>query len=229
MYSAYELNGKPKTLNSPTNSTITVIQTKESEMNCSRAPAGRAKTKFRSIILAIGLCLPVATVQAVVWDGLSYDSSYTQGLLGDGVHTITGTTGWVGSWPDYDTFFFQVGSTSAQVSIEGKLSFLNVGTETGYVRWLLYEDAPYAPSQGNIALSDQSLTGQLGPVTGFTDYKFHAGSYGATFPDAGGGWTGEYEFTITVSNSLPVPEPSIIALFAAGLFGMGVARRRRRA
>ncbi len=29
------------------------------------------------------------------------------------------------------------------------------------------------------------------------------------------------------SDSVSVPEPSIIALFAAGLFGLGFARRRR--
>lgn len=64
------------------------------------------------------------------------------------------------------------------------------------------------------------ITSVSGPQSAtITDHTFNVTVNGAT-PG-----TDTYRWSLTGSN--PVPEPSIIALFAAGLFGLGFARRRK--
>jgi hypothetical protein len=137
---------------------------------------------------------------------------------------------------------YQVGSTD--YSIFGSASFADVTMQTGAashvangIQWYR-TDGTYPRSWGftEVGVSTQRSNCDLGLL--------YDSNKGMCWHENGGnistGWAlnngtfsyinSDWRRVLLVSNSMPsadAPEPSIIALFAAGLFGLGFARRRK--
>lgn len=90
----------------------------------------------------------------------------------------------------------------------------------------------FFPNFGGATIGpQQSVNGDLFDVqSGNTTGKF-TGSYNVTYGNSGGSsfTTPTYNYTITVSNSPPVPEASsVLSLFCMGGIGGGIELRRRK-
>lgn len=192
--------------------------------------------------LTLAALLPLAAHAGGYNEGVSGDLSNsgltpTAVTLTVGANQVTGTTGNVGGVDrDYFTFTLPAGwrldavTVMAGTTTGGSASFIGVaagnqvttvptaGTAVGLLGWTLYSTEMIGSD-----LLPQMAVPDLGS-TGFTP-PLGAGTYSFWIQETAQGAV-NYNFNFAVS---AVPEPTSLALWAAGLAGLVALQKRRRA
>ncbi len=132
--------------------------------------------------------------------------------------TTNGITSSMGIISGTGSFNFEVSG-----DLFGTYNYSDLYAITGFLE--PYQSVVTNPVWMDLGASDSVAIAGSGSIdftaVGWTYDDLTAGSYDFT------GGTGQDTLTFVIREAAAAPEPSIIALFAAGLFGIGFARRRQ--
>ncbi|WP_425613651.1 hypothetical protein NA78x_003486 [Anatilimnocola sp. NA78] len=183
----------------------------------------------RSIVLGAVLLGFVSTSHAAI---IAYNETVngdlpssvpiSVGTLDLGINTVSGTTGFGGSYLDFDSFRFTIAPGQQLTAINLDLANIS-GSSVISAGWGFYRVSPVPVFLGDISASSQpnSVIPSVFPQ-GAGIYSISASSLAGTGPRS-------YTFNFEVASTATTPEPASCVIWGVlGIAGLVAARRRKK-